>query len=168
MESVHDALKRSLRAAEELYHRLVLLVGEPGSGKTTVLRRLADDLDTEPLNVNRALALELLELTSRQRALRLPALFGRIVDNVRPPVLLDNLEILFDPALRQDPLRLLQGIARQRTVVAAWNGTMAAGKLSYAEIGHPEYRRYDEIDALIVGMDGRASIDPDKKAPGQA
>lgn len=160
--SIHDLLKRSLRAADDLYYRLVLLVGETGSGKTAVLHRLAADLGTEPVNVNRDLALELLELTPGQRALHLPALFGRIMNDVRSPVLLDNLEILFDPALHQDPLRLLQGIARQRTVVASWNGTLAAGKLSYAEIGHPEYRRYDEIDALIVGMDGRASIDPNR------
>ena len=41
-------------------------------------------------------------------------------------MLLDHLEILFDPALEQDPLRLLQGVSRDRTVVAAWPGTTAA------------------------------------------
>ncbi len=42
-EPIHDKIKRSLQAAEGLYHRLVLLVGQTGSGKTAVLRDLADE-----------------------------------------------------------------------------------------------------------------------------
>ncbi len=38
MVEIHDEIKRSLQAAESLYHRLVLLVGKSGSGKTGVLR----------------------------------------------------------------------------------------------------------------------------------
>ena len=37
-EPIHDTLKRALQTADGLYHRLVLLVGEAGSGKTDVLR----------------------------------------------------------------------------------------------------------------------------------
>ena len=79
-------------------------------------------------------------------------------------------EILFDKDLQQDPLRLLQGISRNRAVVASWNGIMNSGRLLYAEIGHPEYRSYDSVDVLIVGMDGTATIDPTKnnREAGQA
>ena len=42
-EPVHEKIKRSLQAAEGLYHRLVLLVGETGSGKTDVLREVANE-----------------------------------------------------------------------------------------------------------------------------
>ncbi|MCL4079017.1 BREX-3 system P-loop-containing protein BrxF [Coriobacteriia bacterium Es71-Z0120] len=45
-------------------------------------------------------------------------------------------------ALQQDPLRLLQGLPRNKTVVAAWNGTIVDGYLTYAGPSHPEYRRY--------------------------
>ena len=38
-------------------------------------------------------------------------------------VLLDNTEILLDPALEQDSGRLLQLVSRNRTIVASWNGT---------------------------------------------
>jgi hypothetical protein len=72
---------------------------------------------------------------------------------------LDNLEILFDKDLKQDPLRLLQCISRNRSVLASWNGTVSGSKLMYAETGHPEYRCYDLVDTLVVSMDGTASID---------
>ncbi len=158
-EPIHDKIKRSLQAAEGLYHRLVLLVGETGSGKTGVLRDVAEGFGSSVVNVNLALSSELLELTTKQRSLRLPRILDHIADQAPSPVVLDNLEILFDKDLKQDPLRLLQGIARNRAVVASWNGTTTSGRLFYAETGHPEYRSYDSVDALIVSMDGTGTVD---------
>jgi len=59
-EPIHNKIKRSLQAAEGLYHRLVLLVGETGSGKTSVLRSVAEEFGTFVINVNLALSNELL------------------------------------------------------------------------------------------------------------
>ena len=158
-EPISNKINQSLQAAEGLYHRLVLLVGATGSGKTSVLRDVAKELGTSVINVNLSLSSELLELTAKQRALRLPGILDRIADQAKAPVVLDNLEILFDKELKQDPLRLLQSIARNHTVVASWNGTVTSGRLMYAEPDHPEYRSYDSVDAVIVGMDGAATID---------
>jgi hypothetical protein len=160
---LQNKIKRSIQAAEDLYHRLVLVVGESGSGKTGVLSDVAEDLGVEVVNVNLVLSTKLLELTTKQRALQLPGILDQIADNKASPVVLDNLEILFDRDLQQDPLRLLQGISRNRSVVASWNGTTARGKLMYAEAGHPEYRSYDLVDLTVVNMDGTATVDPAKK-----
>ena len=158
-EPIHDKIKRSLQAAEGLYHRLVLLVGETGSGKTGVLRDIAEEFGSSVVNVNLALSGELLELTTKQRSLRLPGILNQVADQIQSPMVLDNLEILFDKDLQQDPLRLLQSISRNRTLVASWNGSISSGRLLYAEPGHPEYRSYDTVDALIVSMDGTATVD---------
>lgn len=152
-DSIHDKIRHSLQAAEGLYHRLVLLVGEKGSGKTNVLRDVAEQYGASVINVNLALSSELLELTAKQRSLRLPSILDQIVNSELSPVILDNIEILFDKDLKQDPLRLLQGISRNRAVVASWNGTVTSGRLLYAEPGHPEYRNYETADALIVNME---------------
>lgn len=154
-EPIHDQIKRSLQAAEGLYHRLVLLVGESGSGKTGVLWGVAKEFGASVINVNLVLSSELLALTAKQRSLRLPVILDQIADQAQSPVVLDNLEILFDKNFKQDPLRLLQGISRNRAVVASWNGIMNAGRLLYAETGHPEYRRYELVDALIVNMEAK-------------
>ena len=49
----------------------------------------------------------MLELTERQRALQLPRLLADIVNTTSTDVmLLDNIEVLFDVSLKQDPLRI--------------------------------------------------------------
>ena len=169
-ENIHNTLIQSIQAVEGLYYRLILLVGKTGSGKTRVLRKLAETVGSSVVNVNLALSSELLELTAKQRSLRLPGILDQIADQAQAPVVLDNLEILFDKDLQQDPLRLLQGISRNRTLVASWNGSISSGRLLYAEPGHPEYRSYDTVDALIVSMDGTATVDSAKnnREAGQA
>lgn len=161
-EPIHEKIKRSIQEAEGLYHRLVLLVGETGSGKTRVLREVAEEFGSSVVNVNLVLSGELLELTAKQRSLRLTGILDQITDQAQSPVVLDNIEILFDKNFQHDPLRLLQGISRNRAVVASWNGTMNFGRLFYAEAGHPEYRSYDSVDALIVSMDGTATVETKK------
>lgn len=150
----------AIQTANELFHRLVLLVGETGSGKTTVLRAVAQDLSVNVVNVNLAVSAELLELTAKQRILRLPPILEQIAGRGSAPVLLDNLEILFDRHLQQDPLRLLQHISRNRTVVAAWGGSVGGEKLLYAELGHDEYRSYEASEALVVTLDRNTLVEP--------
>lgn len=157
---IHDAIKRSLVAAEGLYHRLVLLVGKDSLRKTGLLRDIAGEFGTSVINVNLALSAELLDLTVKQRALRLPDILYCLSEKAGGMVVLNNLEILFDKDLKQDPLRLLQRISRNRTVLASWNGPMTSGRLLYAETGHPEYRSYNGVDALIVSMDETDTVDP--------
>lgn len=158
-EPIENKVTRSLKAAEELYHRLVLIVGKSGSGKTSVVQNLTKLHNAEPININQCLSKELLELTEKQRQLKLAEILARAVNGSGDKVFLDNTEILFDVELKQDPLRLLQGLSRNLTVVTSWNGTFEKGKLTYAEPGHREYRSYDLTDTLVVSMSGEATVD---------
>jgi len=151
-ESVHQKIMQVLESTETLYHRLVLLVGASGSGKTSILRNFCAESNRDVVNVNAELSKRLLEMTDRQRTLHLPQLLEQIVNSGGNTAVLDNLELLFDVSLKHDPLRLLQHIARNRNVIAAWNGWVDHGKLIYAEPDHPEYREYNAQELLIVNL----------------
>lgn len=151
MNALVDSIRTQIDAASQLYHRLVLVVGGQRTGKTTALRELSESGSLPFVNLNLALSGRLLELTSKARSLHLPKLLADIVASAGAEVvILDNIEILFDPALHQDPLRCLQGVSRNRTIVASWSGDVRDRTLTYAEPGHREYRRYTDIPAIIV------------------
>lgn len=152
LQSAVDAVLQLLQSAEATYYRLILLVGKPGTGKTAVLQSVAEKLNTSVINTSLELSARLLELTSRQRALRLPEIFAEAVVFENKAAVLDNTEILFDRSLQQDPLRLLQGLSRNHQVIAAWSGALEDGKLIYAEPGHAEYRQYPVRDFFVVDM----------------
>ena len=150
-ESVQERFERATEDARARYYRLSLLVGEPRSGKTPTLRAAAERVDCPIMNLNLILAQRLLELTRRQRALRVRRILAEELDKLQEEtVMMDNIEVLFDPDLAQDPLRLLQDLARNRTIASTWSGTFDGTHLPYAEPGHPEWRRYTKPEAAIV------------------
>ena len=150
-EPLADQVMRKIKQADELYHRLMLVVAPSGAGKTTVLQDVKERVGAPLVNVNLDLSRLMLDLTERQRALQLPQLLREIINDAKGDiVLLDNIEILFDTSLKQDPLRLLQGLSRNKTVVAAWNGSIDGDHMIYAVPDHPEYRRYIVRDFLVA------------------
>jgi len=150
-EPLADQIMRKIKQSAELYHRLMLVVAPAGAGKTTALLDIQDRTGAPLVNVNLELSRRMLDLTERQRALQLPRLLRDLVSKSEGEmILLDNIEILFDVGLKQDPLRLLQGLSRNKTVVAAWNGTIVEDSLTYAAPAHPEYRRYPMRDFLVA------------------
>lgn len=150
MNAVAEQIVQKIDHAAALYHRLLLLVAPVGAGKTSTLCAVCDRTGAPRINANLELSLRMLGLTERQRVLQLPRLLGEIVSAARGEVvLLDNIELLFAVTYKQDPLRLLQGLSRSKTLVAAWSGCVYDGHLIYAAPGHPEYRRYP-LDGLLI------------------
>lgn len=132
--------------AQQLYHRLIIV-----TESTSASRVITEHLGLKSVNVSMELGERLLDLSVRQRPLRVGRLLEEIVGgSTGEAVLLDNLELLFERSLAQDPLRLLQTLSRNRTVVAVWSGVLEDGSLTYAVPGHPEYRRYPATGLLLV------------------
>jgi len=142
-------------ALQTAYYRLLLLVGPSGKGKTKLLHALRDQKNFPYLNINAALSQRLLDYPKPQRPLEvLPILQDVLSEQTSDILLLDNTELLFDPDLRLDPLRCLQFLSRNRSLVVAWNGKYRDGMLTYAEPDHREYRRYEKPDAVITPLEG--------------
>ena len=152
LEPLPNRVARAAASAASRFHRLVLLVGPPNSGKTPALRTLGGRPGFRYVNVGVELGRLLLDLSERQRPLQVATLLATLATPTasNDVVLLDNLEILFARPLSQQPLRLLERVSRSSTLVAAWRGTITDGALCYASPDHPEHRREPLRDHMVV------------------
>lgn len=133
-----------------LHSKLILMVGCPGCGKTSLMAELANRRGAKVMNVGTALGNRLAALPQRQRPLQAHVVMRELADEYASGdlLLLDNIELLFDRSLKLDPLDLLKRHAHARRVVAVWPGDLRDGRLSYGEMGHPEYQDYG-LDGLV-------------------
>lgn len=145
------SLTQAMTTASDRYTKLVLLVGPKGSGKTELLRAYAQKTGTPYIPAGGPIAERLLATPSRFRDTEA----GNALAELCPgpgPFLLDNLELLFDPSLKLDTYRLLTGLARTKTVVAAWPGSFQDGALTYASPGHREHRSFPAPEAECLSL----------------
>ena len=145
-----DKILQGIEDTKGMYYRLILLVGNQEEFKP-LAETLTKEMDVTAVNVNLELSRQLLHKTSRQRKLGLAKAMQEIIGESEP-VLLKHIDILFDVDLGQDPLRLLESLSRNKTVVALWNAHIDDGKLVYAEPGHPEYRSYNTKDLIVIDL----------------
>ena len=140
---IQEQIKKSIRDANTLYQKLILLIGKSGSGKTKILQKISKDFTAPMINVNLEMSYRLLDLPVDKRAPTFSRLFSAVIkDSESEIVLLDNIEILFDKSLQQNPLALLQTNSKNKTMIAAWNGKIKSGSLIYAKPDHHEYWSY--------------------------
>jgi len=145
-----EALDRLVEDVSGLNSKLVLLIGHPRTGKSTLLGRLAENRQMRLLNVGMELGRKLLSVSSTRRHLQATDMLKELADDSshNGMLIMDNIEILFDQTLKLSPLELLKRHAHARRVVAAWPGELREGRLSYATTGHPEHQDYG-IDGLV-------------------
>lgn len=153
-------LRTALDGVAMLRHRLVLVVGPSGSGKSVLLRTVASEESLPCLNVSARLSRQLLERTPRQRRLEAANALRDIVRAAdADTVLLDHIDLLFEPDLKLDPLQLLKSLSRHTTLAAAWGGRMQDGEVIYAEPEHEAYVRRSVGDVRVVSAGEANGVD---------
>lgn len=146
-----ERLERIIGEINDLNSKLILLVGQSRSGKTQLLRQVGAKLNIEPLNIGLELGRRLAATPNNKRGFSAGELLREIADKERTedPLLLDNLELLFEPGLQINPLDLVRRLAHSKRVVAVWPGEMRGDRLVYADMSHPEHRDYSR-DGVVV------------------
>lgn len=139
-----ERLERLVDEVAALHSKLILVVGPPHSGKSALLETLANNRGAPLLRLGSELGSRLAVVPQKRRQLQSTGILRDLADLFAKGdlLLLDNTELLFDRSLQLDPLDLLKQLARARRVVAVCPGQLSDGRLTYAEMGHPEHQDY--------------------------
>jgi len=141
-------IQKELEQIRYRRHQLLIICGSNG---IKALRDITSELNIPCINLNLRLSEELLEVPVNRRSRKVSQLVDRIVNETEGDILcLEHIELLFQPQLQQDPMRILENISRNKVILVGWNGEYENGSLTYAEPEHPEYRQYNGLEASVI------------------
>lgn len=153
LETLLPQILQALNQLTSRIYKLLIVVLPVSFNQITDTEELVRLTEFSHINVGLELSKRLLAIDQPDRGKQAPNLLKALVEEGDPKgVILERLELLFEKSLGLNPLERLRRLAKDRTVVAIWQGKFQDGRLLYAEFGHPEYRSYlpDEISDIMV------------------
>ena len=151
-------LKDALRIVATSRHRMIILLGDFGAGKTALLKQLAEELPADYVNLNLELTDRLLTRPRRDYAdgVTVHGLIDELCDERSPderPLLIDNVEILFSPELgKTNPVDTFKRMSRERPIVLALAARRQGGYAEYSELGRDDHMRMSLDDYPVFEL----------------
>ena len=135
-------------------HRLVIVTGNPGSGKSQVLREASNKKKWDYVDCRTLITEEIIELLPAMRSTKAPAIMSDVLEKYNSEViLLDRVQTFFTPVLQLNPLALLRTLSEKFTLVVAWPGYYKDGKLFFEHAGDPEPLKFDAEDIKVWAVE---------------
>lgn len=129
------------------YYPCLLLVHHEIARLQTVRQQVIDRYGWANLSLGTLLSEMLLGAAPQNRAGLAQRTVADLVRSHRPgPVLCTDIDLLFEPSLPLDPLRLLREASRQASLVVLWPGTFINGVLAYATTAHAHHQTWTRTE----------------------
>ena len=120
-------MQAKMEALKDAKYKLLLIVGQPGTGKSKLIHQYSEDTGTPILDLNPIFGEEVPEGSDSQY---IKDFMKQFLATYKPEVLLlDNKRGLYSKNSKIDLLSFLKEIATTKTVVATWNGMVEDGQL---------------------------------------
>lgn len=161
---MHERLIDALPIVAADRHKLVILLGDFGSGKTRLLKELAPELGAVYLNLNLHLSERLLTIPRSRYSdgVRVHGLIDELCDELSPdgrPLFVDNVELLFSPEVgRINPVDTFKRMSRQRQVVLALPARRQGNHAVYSALGRDDYMTIPLESYAVIEMGGDAKL----------
>ncbi|MCK5600986.1 BREX-3 system P-loop-containing protein BrxF [Candidatus Pacearchaeota archaeon] len=114
---------------------------------------IAKLLNASYSNINLELSRILLDVPKKKIPFKANRCLEDIINSSKKNIiLLDRIEILFDPLISIDPLYFIESNSKQVTLIVNWPGEYNSKILFYANPGHPEYKSYTNISGRVISV----------------
>lgn len=120
--------------------RILFIVGGPGSGKSKIIRNLAEQEGWEYIEAKELIEEEFLEVPHEERPAKAQDVICKALKAVDAQVvLIDSVDVLFAPILNLHPIELLRAISKMYPIVVGWRGHFDGSQLHLEHNNDPRY-----------------------------
>ncbi|KGX84851.1 BREX-3 system P-loop-containing protein BrxF [Pontibacillus litoralis] len=143
-------IESELKSIHMRRHQLLFVVSESFNRDISFI---AKQIGIPNINLNYELSKVLKNIPAKKRHRNVSNSLKQIVREKNSTILvIDHIEILYDPQLQQDPVALLEDISRNYTLIVSWSGKTNGENLVYADQDHVEYYKRDKTDGVILSQ----------------
>ena len=152
-------LIEAIKTVQSDRHKMVILMGPFGSGKTSTLLQISKQINAIYIDLNLELSERLLSVptSNYNDGVTVHQLIDEICDDSSPHneiLIIDNLELLFSPELGKiNPIDTFKRISRQRPIIIALPARRQGNSAVYSTPDNQDYcamslDEYIVVDAL--------------------
>ncbi|MGD9567041.1 MAG: BREX-3 system P-loop-containing protein BrxF [Sedimentibacter sp.] len=107
--------------------------------------------DYKILELSELLSSELIKIEQGRRSMGVENIMRNIFSSVNGNnIIVNNIDILFNPSYKLDIIKLFVQLSRNRTVLVQWPGRLDSNALIYSEPQYEDYKRYSINDYNII------------------
>lgn len=147
-EIVNNRINDYLLSTLSIGSGLVLIIGKSGIGKSELLKKVSKQHKVRIISLNGKLA----EIRLLDRATSIQEILEFFIKDEVEPIIFDNVELLFNPNLKINPISLFQSLAHTHKLIIAIPGLLKNQQLVYARPNNLEYKTYP-LDKEIFCID---------------
>ena len=152
-EEITAQLRIAVQQAQSSYHRLVVLVDNKDQFNNDALNVLCNNLNYGYLNIGICLGQELAKLNKEHRSLKASGVLDDILQAVDfDCIILNRLDILFEPTLQLKPFAILERLSRNKSIIVCWPGKYDGENLSYSETGRKDYFSTPQTNLILIEL----------------
>ncbi len=128
-----DRIVKKIEEVKDTNNKLVLIIGQPGSGKSKLIHDYSRSTGIPIINFNKIFGEE-----SNNNIDLIETMKAFIKNYNQDVMLLDNKRILYSKNSKIDLLSFLKDLSQDKIIVATWNGKIEDGQLIHIRSKAPD------------------------------
>lgn len=150
MTLMSDVMKQWKQVMEK-ENKILFIVGEPGSGKSELLRRMEFQSGWKYTEAKELLGNSVFEVNRAHRPDQAKQNLMESVAYLDAKVtIIDNVGILFAPIYNINPVEIMVHMSHDHPIVVGWSGHFDGSRLSLDYNGNENFAQYPVADAVHV------------------
>ncbi|GAB6615158.1 hypothetical protein ABE55_07705 [Bacillus thuringiensis] len=150
-----EKLLKAIKGASNDHFKLIVISGRFKTGKTSLMKRIANDFNYMYLNLNLIMSKRLLQIKEEAYVTQSQDIIKGIFDEIDDKILfVDNIELLFSKEVASlNPVEVFKNLARDKVIILSLPGRVKGDRIEYSTIDRNDYKLMDVFGLTVINME---------------